>query len=94
MERKERKNDKGPLVYWYKPVPAMDERIAPPILGKVDVLDKFRAVERPLDGDLNVMSSLLDYVFYDLFGRLEVDIHPGGGNPVQHLVEQEERWYR
>lgn len=41
MEREKRKDNKGPLVYWYKPIPAVDEGIAPPFLGKIRKMDKF-----------------------------------------------------
>ena len=94
MERKEGKDDEGPFVNWYKPVPTVDEGVAPPVLGKVNVPNELRAVERPLDGDLGIAGSLLEYVLHGFFGRLEVGIQFGGSDLVQHLVEQKERCYR
>ena len=87
MEREERKNDKGPLVDWYKSVPTIDEGVAPPFLGKVNGPNKFRTVERPLDGGLNVMGGLLEHVLYDFFRRHEVGINFRGDDLVQHLVK-------
>jgi len=62
VNRKERENDKGPLVYRYKAVSTVDERVAPPILGKVRVSDKFRAVQRSPDGCLDFVGRLLEHV--------------------------------
>jgi len=41
MECKEQNNNKGPLVYRYKPVSMANEGVTPPFLGEVDVSDKF-----------------------------------------------------
>jgi hypothetical protein len=68
----------------------MDERVTSPVLEKVDGMNEFGAVEGSLDGNLGVVGSLL----YDHFGRLEVGVQFGGGDLVQHLVEQEEWCHR
>jgi hypothetical protein len=94
MERKQGKNDEGPLVYWCKLVATVGERVAPPVLGKVDVMNGFGAVGGSLDSNIGVVGSLLECV-YDLFGRLEAGVQFGGGDQVvQHLVQQEEWCYR
>ena len=72
MKCKERQDNKGPFVYRYKPVPTVDEGVALPFLGKVNVLDESRAVKRPLNCNLGVAGSLLEHVLYGFFGRLEV----------------------
>jgi hypothetical protein len=93
MERKEGKNDEGLLIYLCKSVATVDERVSPPVLGKVDLMNEFGAVEGSLDGNLGIVGSLLECVLYGLFGRLEVGVQFGGGDQVvQYLVEQEE-WY-
>ena len=74
MERKERENNKGPLVYWYKPIPAMDERVILPFAGKVNTLDEFRAVRGPLKGKLDIVSRLLEHVLDGCPRRLEVEV--------------------
>jgi hypothetical protein len=70
LERKEGNGDEGPLVYWYKPMATVDERVAPLVLGKVDVINEFGVIEGSLDGDLGVVGNLFEHVLYDLFGRL------------------------
>ena len=94
VERKERKNDEGPLVYRYETIPAVNEGIAPPFLGEVDVANKFRTIKGPLDSSLGIVSGLLKNVLYGLFGRLEVPVRFRGDDLVQHLIEQEERGHR
>ena len=42
----------GPLVYWYRSVPAVDELVILPLFEEVDVLE-LRTIQRPLDGNLD-----------------------------------------
>ena len=74
MECKERENNKGPLVYRYKPIPTVDKRVVPPFLGKVGVLDKFRTIQGPLEGNLGFVGRLLEHVLDGFFGRLEIKV--------------------
>lgn len=94
VKRKERQNNKGPLVYRYKPVPTVNEGVTPPSIGKVDVLNKFRAVERSLNGNLDIVGGLLERVLDGFFRRHEIDVEFRGDYFVQHLVEDEQRGYR
>jgi hypothetical protein len=82
MERKQRKNDEGPLVYRYESVPMVDEGVVPPWLGNVNVPNKSRAVERLLDGDLRVKGNLLEHVLHDFLGRFKLGVHLGGSGLV------------
>lgn len=94
VKRKERENNKGPLVYRYKPVPTVDEGVTPPSIGKVDISNKFRAVERSLNGNLDIVGSLLERVLNGFLGRHEIGVEFRGDYFVQHLVEDEQRGYR